>query len=516
MKRALALVCLFALTVLPVTASARSSRVTTSPARTGSFVVTASTSAVASSAVEAAGGTVATEIELIDAVVADLEPGAVRALRNDHRVNAVTPDYELEVQSASYEDGPVSTYRGSTQAAGAGVDGSGVGVALLDTGVAEHPDLAGRVAASVDLTNENNFTDTYGHGTFMAGIIAGTGASSAGAYTGMAPGAHLMSVKVSGADGTMTLGQVLYGLQLIDASKEQYGIRVVALALSSPPLEGPDPLVLAVERLWADGLFVVTAAGNTGSGAGTITSPGVDPYVMTVGATDEGGTTYVGDDTVAPWSGRGPSVYGMNKPDMVAPGTSLVSLRAAGSTIDGSYPGARVGDAYFKGSGTSMSTAVTAGAAALLLDADPSLTPDLLKAHLMAGVAAVNGAETTAAGAGALDVVAAIASSAGPANGDLPPLPGGAKVRAPKDPHPGAKDSTFGWTARPGGPDRWEGRGWGGRGWGSADWSGRGWGSSEWAGRGWAGRGWAGQRWAGSDWAGRGWAGGTWASLAWR
>lgn len=516
MKRSLALVCLFVLTVLPVSASAGSTGVTHSSVEAGSFVVIASTSAAASSAVEAAGGSVVTRIDLIDAVVADLPPDAVAALRNDRRVDSVTPNYELEMQSASHQDGPVSTYRGSTRAAEAGVDGSGVGVALLDTGVAEHPDLAGRVAASVDLTNENNYTDTYGHGTFMAGVIAGTGASSGGAYTGMAPGAHLMSVKVSGADGTMTLGQVLYGLQLIDASKEQYGIRVVALALSSPPLDGPDPLVLAVERLWSDGLFVVTAAGNTGSGAGTITSPGVDPYVMTVGGTDEAATSDVGDDTVAPWSARGPSVYGMNKPDMVAPGTSLVSLRAAGSTIDGSYPSARVGDAYFKGSGTSMSTAVTAGAAALLLDADPSLTPDMLKGRLMAGAAAVNGAEATAAGAGTLDVVAAMASSAGPANGDLPPLPSGAKVQAPRDPHPGAKDSTFGWTARPGGPDRWEGRGWGGRGWGSADWSGRGWGSSEWAGRGWAGRGWAGQRWSGSDWAGRGWAGGTWASLSWR
>lgn len=514
MKRTVALLCL----VVLAAAAQAGAQVGASP-RAKSYVVTSSATAQAAAAVADAGGVVTSEIELIQAVVANLKPHAVRQLRQDARVHSVTRNYKLELQSASFEQGPVSTYRESTAANGSGADGSGVGVALLDTGVAEHPDLRGQVAASVDLTNEVNFTDTYGHGTFMAGLIVGTGASSGGAYTGMAPGAHLVSVKVSGADGTMTLGQVLYGLQLIDASKDIYNIRVVALALSSPPLHGPDPLVLAVERLWADGIFVVAAAGNSGPVAGSVTSPGVDPYVLTMGASDEAGTASTDDDSVPAWSARGPSVYGMAKPDMVAPGVSLVSLRSPGSTIDTANPGARIGSGYFKGSGTSMSTAVAAGAAALLISEDPSLSPDMVKGRLMGGAVPVG--DPGSAGAGLLDVSSALASGAGPANAGLPSLPAGAQVQVPQDPHPGAKGSTFTWVPGNGGPDRWEGRGWGGRGWGgrgwgSSDWSGRGWAASDWAGRGWAGRGWAGQMWSNGDWSGRGWAGGTWAAASWR
>lgn len=514
MKKTVALLCLIILT-----ATAQAGAPAGAAPRPKSYIVTSSTIAQAAAAVADAQGVVTSRIELIQAVVADLKPQAVRELRRDERVHSVTRNYKLELQSASFEQGPASTYKESSAATGSGVDGSGVGVALLDTGVVDHPDLKGQVAASVDLTNEVNFTDTFGHGTFMAGLIVGTGASSGGAYTGMAPGAHLVSVKVSGADGTMTLGQVLYGMQLIDASKERYNIRVLALALSSPPLNGPDPLVLAVERLWADGIFVVAAAGNSGPADGTVTSPGVDPYILTVGASDEAGTATTDDDSVPAWSARGPSVYGMAKPDMVAPGVSLVSLRSPGSTIDAANPAARLGDAYFKGSGTSMSTAVAAGAAALLISEDPSLSPDMVKGRLMG--AAVPVGDPLSAGAGLLDVSSAMASGEGPANAELPNLPAGAQVQVPHDPHPGAKESTFSWVPGDGGPDRWEGRGWGGRGWGgrgwgSSDWSGRGWSASDWAGRGWAGRGWAGQMWSNGDWSGRGWAGGTWAAASWR
>lgn len=483
-----------------------------------SFIVVGRSAASAALHVERVGGEVTSRVELIDAVVAQLDPGEVTELEDTLGIASVTPDREVTLQQASFEGTPAGTMRASTGATDLhddGIDGSGVGVALLDTGIADHPDLAGRVVASVDLTSENNYTDSYGHGTFLAGLIAGDGSSSGGRYTGMAPGAHLMSVKVSGADGAITLGQVLYGLQLIDASKETYGIRVVALALSSPPTAGPDPLVMAVERLWADGLVVVAAAGNTGTTAGAVSSPGIDPYIITTGASNENGTADPADDTVPEWSGRGPSVYGMSKPDVVAPGTSLVAARATGSTLDGQYPVARVGDAYFRGSGTSMATAVTAGAAALLLDADPSLSPDEVKGRLMDTAADIAG-DPSATGSGSIDVAAAAASSAGPANADLPPLPAKGPAEVPADPHPGAKGSTFGWSQGSDGVDRWAGRGWGGRGWGGSDWSGRGWGSSSWAGRGWAGRGWAGQRWSGSDWAGRGWAGATWAAALWR
>ena len=515
---------------------------TTAPAagnNTTVVVVGQGSSSDAAQAVRRHGGTVLQEIALVDGVVARVPADHFSALSVDPRVVSVTHNYKLSVQGGSYKRAREfgTTYPLSVKATElwrSGVTGKGIGVALLDTGVSQHPDLAGRIVASADLTTEGTFSDSYGHGTSMAGIVAGDGNASDERYIGIAPRSNLVSVKVAGADGSTTLGQVLYGLQLIDSSKSRYNIRVVLMALAGPATSGPDPLVLAVERLWADGLVVVTAAGNSGPGPGSIASPGVDPYVITVGAIDESGTPEVGDDFVAEWSARGPSVFGLQKPDFVAPGTSIVSLRAPGSTIDTAFPNARIEDAYFRGSGTSMSAAVTAGAAALLLQAEPRLTPDAIKGWLLGGVAALPGADASSAGAGALDVAAAAANGAPPANSDLPALPPGGSIGYPSDPKPGpgkgSGKSSWDWYRSPVGGDRWLGRGWAnkawngtewtgrglaGRGWAGTDWSGRGWANSDWSGRGWAGRGWAGELWSNSDWSGRGWAGRGWAAENW-
>ncbi|MGH2788706.1 MAG: S8 family serine peptidase [Actinomycetota bacterium] len=466
-------------------------------------------------------------------------PGdGVVALSRDGRVASVTPDYEITMQGDSFVGRPSTTYAATVRADELwrdGVTGSGIGVALLDTGVSDHPDLAGRVVASADLTTEGTFTDSYGHGTFLAGLITGTDNSPKPGTSGVAPGAHLVSVKVAGADGDTTLGQVLYGLQLIDASSERYNVRVVVMALAGPATDGPDPLILAVERLWADGLVVVAAAGNSGPTAGSVASPGVDPYVVTVGGTDEGGTTSMADDTVPEWSARGPSVFGLPKPDLVAPGKSLVSLRVPGSTIDEANPGARVGDSYFRGTGTSMSAAVAAGGVALLLERDPSLTPDEVKGRLLAGARPIAEADPNAAGRGGLDVVAASEARGPVANAELPAFPVRGKTDSPADPFgPGRR--SFDWFASPVGPDRWlargwahrawsgtefVARGWAARGWAGSDWSARGWADSEWAGRGWAARGWAARGWAArgwssSEWSARGWAGVEWAAERWK
>jgi serine protease AprX len=498
-------------------------------------VVGESTSSEAARAVRSLGGTVRHRVDLIDAVVARIDSASFASLSADPRVDIVVRDYKIRMQGASYGGALQSTYPDSINATdlwATGLTGRGVGVALLDTGVYDHADLQGRVIASADLTSEGSFSDEYGHGTFMAGIVAGNGATSGGRYVGVAPEANLMSVKVAGGDGVTTLGQVLYGLQLIDASRHRYNIRVVLLAIAGPATSGPDPLVLAVERLWADGLVVVTAAGNSGPGPSSIGSPAVDPYVITVGATDESGSAATEDDTVPSWSARGPSVFGLQKPDFVAPGSSVVSLQSPGSTLDSAYPGARIDTGYFRGSGTSMSAAVTAGAAALMLQANPRLTPDVVKGRLLAGAGPIGSVDAHSSGAGALDVAAAVSSSAGPANVDLPPLPIGGRVEPPHDPVPGKGRNrrSWDWYRSPVGGDRWlgrdwaakawngtewVGRGWAGRGWAGADWSGRGWADSSWAGRGWAGRGWAGELWSGQDWAGRGWAGRGWAAWEW-
>jgi hypothetical protein len=214
---------------------------------------------------------------------------------------------------------------------------------------------------------------------------------------------------VAGADGATTLGQVLAAMQLADTARDRFNLRVLNVSLGAPADDpATAPLTEAVERLWADGITVVAAAGNDGGG---VDAPGLDPHVVTVGALDPAA------GTVPAWSSRGPDFAGRAKPDLVAPGVGLVGLRAPGSTIDLASPGARVGERYFRGSGTSMSTAVVAGAAAVVSAAHPDWGPDRVKAALTAT------ASPLGQGAGALDLGAALAAvPARPANGDLFPL----------------------------------------------------------------------------------------------
>jgi serine protease AprX len=179
---------------------------------------------------------------------------------------------------------------GASSLVAAGVDGGGVNVAVIDTGIDNLPDFAGRLVGGVDLSGGNNpFVDSYGHGTFVAGLIAGDGASSGGKYVGEAPGAGLVSVKVAGATGTTDLGTVIAGLQWVIANRARLAIRVVNLSLGVPPTSSTvlDPLDQAAEAAWNAGIVVVTSAGNAGPFNGTIMSPGDDPLVITVGALDD-------------------------------------------------------------------------------------------------------------------------------------------------------------------------------------------------------------------------------------
>lgn len=473
--------------------------------------------AEASASVTAVGGTVERVVDLIDGVVANVPSHRLSVLQGDPRVASVVPDVPIRLQGQD-GDGSSSTAHGSDDplpepdasgvasfvaSAGAeaawvdGHDGSGVGIAVVDTGLADVDAFEGRVAASADLTVEGDFVDNYGHGTFVTGLA-----------TAVAPGAHVVSVKVAGADGTTTLGQVLYALQLVDSARDRYDIGVVALAIAAPDSEGLDPMDVAVERLWADGMVVVAAAGNDGE----VASPGSNPYVLTVGATDDQGTVDRGDDVVPPWSGRSEG-----KPEIVAPGVSVVSVRAPGSTIDDANPQARVGDGGFRGTGTSASVGVAAGAVALLLDAR-DVTPDEAKGRLVAGAQPLGDDRS-------LDAAAAIAADdAEPANADLPALPESRPSTAPTDPDRlGAR--SFDWSAFDG-VDHWMTPGWArqaerqgigtaGRYWAGRYWAGRYWADAEWAGRYWASSEFLGRYWAGRYWAGRYWAGRYWAARAW-
>jgi hypothetical protein len=251
-----------------------------------------------------------------------------------------------------------------------GTDGRGVNVAVVDTGIDNLPDFAGRLVGGVDLSGEGNpLLDSYGHGTFVAGLIAGNGAASAGQYLGEAPAAGLVSVKVAGASGITDMGTVIAGIGWTVANRTRLGIQVLNLSLGTPPTSSTasNPLDQAAEAAWNSGIVVVTSAGNAGPFNGTITSPGDDPLVVTVGALDDNGTAGTSDDTMTTFSSVGPtSPDGWFKPDLVTSGRSVVSLRAPGSTIDNNHPTARIGAGHFVGSGTSFSAAIASGSVALI------------------------------------------------------------------------------------------------------------------------------------------------------
>lgn len=269
-----------------------------------------------------------------------------------------------------------------------GLDGSGVKVAVLDTGVdADHPDLTGRVLQTRSFVNGTDAEDRTGHGTHTASTVAGTGAASGGTYAGMAPKADLLIGKVLGDDGSGTLSGIVNGMEwAVDQ-----GAAIVSMSLGSsgsPSCSGPG--VEAVERLSDRALFVV-AAGNS-SLRGTVSTPGCAPSALTVGAVDRKGGT-------ASFSSRGPSVDGRSaKPDIASQGVDVVAARAGG----------RDGQAYREMSGTSMATPHVAGGAALLLQQHPELTPARLKAVLTSS-AGTTDAPVLEQGAGPLDVARATA-----------------------------------------------------------------------------------------------------------
>ncbi|MNM23432.1 Serine protease AprX [compost metagenome] len=267
----------------------------------------------------------------------------------------------------------------------AGLDGRGIRIAVLDTGVYPHPDLirpVNRIAAFKDFVNHRSRPyDDNGHGTHIAGDAAGNGWSSRGKYRGPAPRAGIVAVKVLDEDGFGYDSTIIKGIEWCIARRKRLKLRILSLSLGGPALTPchDDPLCQAVERAVRAGLVVVIAAGNAGPGRGTIESPGTSPSAITVGAVDDRRTVWQGDDRVTLFSSRGPAAGRICKPDLAAPGESVISLRAPGSALDRELPYLRVGTRYFTLSGTSISTPIISGAAALMLQRNPSLTPGKVK-----------------------------------------------------------------------------------------------------------------------------------------
>ena len=282
-----------------------------------------------------------------------------------------------------------------------GYDGTGIGVAIIDSGVANwHDDLgSGRVTRFVDFVNfQPSAYDDYGHGTHVAGIIAGNGHDSEGRRSGIAPGATLLVEKVLDATGQGYISNVIAAIDYAIANKDALNIRVINLSVAAGVYESytTDPLTLAAKRAVEAGIVVVSAAGNLGRNAsgqaqyGGIGAPGNAPWVLTVGASSHQGTTDRGDDTIAGFSSRGPSAIDYQaKPDIVAPGVGIESIAEAGSTLWNTKPLMRLWgtvptatEPYLSLSGTSMAAPVVTGTIALMLQANPALTPNLVKAIL--------------------------------------------------------------------------------------------------------------------------------------
>jgi serine protease AprX len=295
-----------------------------------------------------------------------------------------------------------------------GLKGKGVSIAIIDSGVFNHPDLnelgftKSRVVYSESfILGESRTEDAYGHGTHVAGILAGNGQSSAAyqsQYRGAAPEANIVNLRVLDANGQGTDSAVIAAIDRAIELKGKYNIRVINLSLGRSVYEHytMDPLCQAVEAAWKAGIVVVVAAGNSGRdnslglhGYGTIAAPANDPYVITVGATDMNNTPERSDDAIASYSSKGPTLLDhIVKPDLVAPGNRVVSLLDPIGTLPTNYsrlkicdtPNGSCGNApaqYFRLSGTSMAAPMVAGAAALMLQQDPNLTPDLVKARMM-------------------------------------------------------------------------------------------------------------------------------------
>jgi serine protease AprX len=429
-----------------------------------------------------------------------------------------------------------------------GITGKGVGVAVIDTGMVPVKGLTGtdKVVNGPDLSFDSQsddlrYLDGFGHGTHMAGIIAGNDGTRGG-FRGVAPGAQLVNVKVGAYDGAVDVSQVIAAIDWVVQHRNDPGmnIRVLNLSFGTDGVQSHllDPLAHAVEVAWRHGIVVVVGAGNDGTDRPMLVNPAMNPYVIAAGAVDLKATASVTDDKVAPFSSRGsPSRWA----DLVAPGVSIASLRDPGSTIDQEHPGAVVDDRFFRGSGTSQAAAVTSGAVALLLQARPNLSPDQVKALLKATATPIAGATSRQQGTGRLDVKLAALDpiplgatqkwTTGSGTGTLEAARGSAHVADDGIELTGEQD-IFGrpwngatwapaalagttWTDGTWNGSVWTGDCWCGESWTGRTWIGRTWIGSSWTGRTWIGRTWIGRTWIGRTWIDDGWTGRTWIGSSW-
>ena len=480
------------------------------------IIVRAASADSAADAVRRAGGTIDRMLPIVDGVAATVDPAALRRLAVDAAVRDISANRPVRMHGSGSDSPAIPLLPTVVRAdqVWPSSTGAGVTVAVIDTGIADVPDLKGRIvpivvnsvtgetAPCINFSAEPGCEDSYGHGTFVAGVIAARGNTSNGAYKGVAPSAKVLSVKLAGRDGGADVSTLLASLQWVVSHKDRYGIRVLNLSLGSdsPQSYLIDPLNYAVEKAWNAGIVVVVAASNRGPAPATITKPADDPWVVTVGAIDDVGTVDAADDLLPNFTGRGPTLSDqMVKPDLVAPGGHVVSLRAPGSAIDENFP-TYVDAWHRRGSGTSFATPAVAGAVALMLSRDPSLTPDRVKYALMSTARPTASASPFDVGSGLMDVYAAtFTAPAGLANQGLAQSDGSGSLDASR----GTLRMIDGTTGQViDGALTQQGLVWNQLQFLDPLWNELTWSASQWTGANWHGANWHGANWHGANWHG--------------
>jgi serine protease AprX len=439
-----------------------------------------------------------------------------------------------------------------------GDTGKGVDVAIIDTGVAPVAGLnaPGKVTNGPDLSLESQspslqYLDTNGHGTFMAGLIAGNDGQPGG-YRGVAPDARIVSLKVGVADGGTDVSQVIAAIDWVVQHRNDNGLNIRVINLSygtnSSQSYAIDPLAYAVEQAWKAGIVVVAAAGNSGyqngASAQGLADPAYDPQIVAVGGADTMGTSTPWDDQVASFSATAASCSASCRAaDMIAPGTHIQGLRVAGSYIDQNNPAGVLGNNYFRGSGTSEATAFVSGAVADLLQRYPQLTPDQVKAMLTSSCDKLSSYNWRQQGCGELDMSKLLGASIpsvfaaqqynapGAGMGLLEGSRGSDHISMNGVVLQGEQD-IFGmpfnsaamalleaaghsWSGGTWNGSSWSGSSWSGSSWSGSSWSGSSWSGSSWSGSSWSGSSWSGHSWSGSSWSGSSWSGSSWSGSSW-
>jgi serine protease AprX len=512
-------------------------------------------------AVRRLGGTVDLRLPLINGFAATIPSSRLARLERVRGVLGVSPNRRIQPLGASYSGYDAGSDLGSmynvTLMSGAqaywkaGFTGKGVDVALIDSGVAPVDGLS-NVVDGPDLSFESQASnlshlDSFGHGTHMAGIIAGReSGGDSGSYAGdtshfrgMAPDARIVSIKVADAHGATDVSQVIAAISWVVQHRTDWGLNIRVLNVSygtnSTQDYRIDPLTYAAEQAWKAGILVVAAAGNAGySSSGTLTSPARDPMLLAVGATDPNGTLTLKDDKVASFSSSGSSsgAHATGRfVDMVAPGSHIVSLRVPGSLIDQTYSSTGgVTSDLFRGSGTSQAAAVLSGAAALVIQQRPSITPDQLKRLLMSTAFKLSKQQNSAQGMGELDLTSNLQEPtpakiepevAGNGTGSLEAARGsnhlvkdGVTLSGENDIF-GAPFDSSALAQQQASASSWSGGKWNGNSWSGSSWSGNSWSTSSWSASSWSGNSWSTALWSASSWSGNSWSASSWSANNW-